>query len=456
MLWCGEVLTSSYNSPDMEKGNKETFIKFLNAQGVSEISSEMYVNKLTGTIADIYAEMKGMSSVDMFNINGASAVESIIEDLLAYPKFCQENEKNHRIESSALSWLRKFQIIRELFLSERDNDEPQMQLIAPDKEPLQQIVYGAPGTGKSYSVNKIVSRLDRSQCFRTTFHPDSDYASFVGSYKPTTRNGLVTYNFSPQVFTQAYIKAWSDTSKPVYLVVEEINRGNCAQIFGDLFQLLDRNVTTGFSNYTIVPDADLENYISEALRDVNIPQVAAQHTEDIKKGKVLLLPGNLHIWATMNTSDQSLFPIDSAFKRRWNWKYVPISDQSLGWGIRVGNHKYDWWEFISSINDTIAEQTQSEDKKLGYFFVSCGQECEISADDFVGKVVFYLWYDVFRDLDYEGPVFRKSDNGLMQFADFYNQDGSANLAAIDQLMNNIGVKAIDSPEEIADDHENID
>jgi 5-methylcytosine-specific restriction endonuclease McrBC GTP-binding regulatory subunit McrB len=117
------------------------------------------------------------------------------------------------------------------------------------------------------------------------------------------------------VFTNAYIAAWENTKKPVYLVIEEINRGNCAQIFGDLFQLLDRDKETGKSEYPIKADKDLVAHIEKVL--------GAGH-EGIKNSE-LCLPPNLIIYATMNTSDQSLFPMDSAFKRRWSWIYEPIN-----------------------------------------------------------------------------------------------------------------------------------
>ena len=123
---------------------------------------------------------------------------------------------------------------------------------------------------------------------------------------------IITYKFIPQAFTKAYAAAWN-TTEDVFLVIEEINRGNCAQIFGDLFQLLDRK--GGRSEYLIEADTDLANYLQEALAKsprTDIPQ-------EIKSGERLMLPQNLYIWATMNTSDQSLFPIDSAFKRRWDW-----------------------------------------------------------------------------------------------------------------------------------------
>lgn len=396
-------------------------------------------------------------------------------------------------------------------------------------DPLQKIVYGAPGTGKSFSIDDIIKTKyqskedEKEHVFRTTFHPDSDYSTFVGCYKPTKENsanykskllskeelverlkeyrnlyeetqaqtqfgfdfyeslrfrsdtneilkqaagktfdtcirvgmaiaerstpkssGNITYDFVPQSFTKAYIKAWEEKllaeygkkddeqkatvlqtengeakkvkAKPVYLVIEEINRGNCAQIFGDLFQLLDRN-DSGMSCYPIKPDTDLGNYIAGELRkftqEHNI-DIDATGYKEIINGEEMLLPNNLYIWATMNTSDQSLFPIDSAFKRRWDWEYVPISEgydrekgNTIKNTIKIGDYECDWWQFIQAINKEIGTTTMSEDKKLGFFFCKADKNI-IDKEKFVGKVIFYLWNDVFKD--YETDLFDISDD----------------------------------------------
>ncbi|MCM1140417.1 MAG: hypothetical protein NC453_17750, partial [Muribaculum sp.] len=304
--------------------------------------------------------------------------------------------------------------------------------------PQQQITYGAPGTGKSFGIDEDLKK-NHMTAIRTTFHPDSDYSTFVGAFKPQmesachsgkqtildystlvdkfkeyldakpsnitkactlfgydyhdsivnmetygktivdlvsdayksgstydsqVRAGMsvyeqnpgkitsekkIVYKFSQQSFLKAYVAAWKDLSNPYVLVIEEINRGNCAQIFGDLFQLLDRN-DEGFSSYPISPDADIMQVLNDEFEGLNIPETEAingLYSEDVMSevisGNLLLLPRNLYIWATMNTSDQSLFPIDSAFKRRWEWKYVPIRDAHKGWRILVNGVRYDWW-----------------------------------------------------------------------------------------------------------------
>ena len=277
--------------------------------------------------------------------------------------------------------------------------------------PLQQIFYGAPGTGKSHSVKKVTgelledgTELERDNVFRTTFHPDTDYASFVGCYKPTMKPTTneqktitgkkeeIVYEFVPQVFTDAYVYAYNNPDKDTYLVIEEINRGNCAQIFGDLFQLLDRK--RGVSEYKIKADKDLATYLLEAKDDKGNDILTDKI--GILNGK-LCLPANLNILATMNTSDQSLFPMDSAFKRRWEWEYVVIDydePKSKGFEIILSeDKKYNWCDFIKQVNKRIFALTQSEDKEMGNFFI----KNSINAKQFKSKVMFYLWYEVLRD-----------------------------------------------------------
>lgn len=302
--------------------------------------------------------------------------------------------------------------------------------------PLQQIYYGAPGTGKSHKINEITKSTNNFT--RTTFHPDSDYSTFVGCYKPTMESTgtivagkeqtKISYSYVAQAFLQAYTAAWKNTSEPYYLIIEEINRGNCAQIFGDLFQLLDRD-ENGMSSYGITPDKDIANYLRKEFAKSEIENA------DIKNGNTMMLPSNLYILATMNTSDQSLFPIDSAFKRRWDWEYVPIEDAGMKHYIKIGNRKYDWWTFIDTINNSIDHITGSEDKKMGYWFVKPqNNDREITAKQFVGKVLFYLWNDVYKDyFDSSQSIFKiKKDDGTIEkkpFTYFFGSDADNRIIA---------------------------
>lgn len=322
------------------------------------------------------------------------------------------------------------------------------EVMAKPSLSLQQIFYGAPGTGKSHTIKEETMESD---VIRTTFHPDTDYSTFVGAYKPTTallpicdelgqpmkigattlHKEQIVYEFVAQSFLQAYVNAWKkfDKDDKQYLVIEEINRGNCAQIFGDLFQLLDRN-DYGFSDYPIKADADMKRQLQKAFAGLVIAQkdkINAMYegkdiVSQVLNGDILLLPNNLYIWATMNTSDQSLFPIDSAFKRRWDWTYMPISNAEKDWIIEVDGSKYDWWQFLEKINEKIGSTTNFEDKKLGYFFCKA-QDGVISAKTFVGKVIFYLWNDVFKDYEFGDAIFNDEDGSKLSFDKFYTSEG---------------------------------
>lgn len=355
----------------------------------------------------------------------------------------------------------------------------------PLNEPLQIIYYGAPGTGKSFTID---DKTDDENSVRTTFHPDSDYASFVGAYKPTmeyddihyvnsdgvvrytnpdkNREGRVhpgtekkiVYKYVPQAFLKAYVAAWSNLDTPYFLIIEEINRGNCAQIFGDLFQLLDRN-NAGSSSYAIHADEDISQFLSSdnkgfaALSDEQKDAIRAFELhkdngktqavgQNILDGKLLLLPPNLYIWATMNTSDQSLFPIDSAFKRRWNWKYMPIeynpldkkTQQPIDWKFQIGDNLYSWGQFLGKINPEIYTLTESSDKQMGYFFAKADNATGIISEDvFLNKVLFYLWTDVFKDFDVSSELFKnKKANRSFRFTDFF-EDSEALGNFIDNL-----------------------
>ena len=401
---------------------------------------------------------------------------------------------------------------------------------------LQTIFYGSPGTGKSWTVqNTVLKDVNEDYIFRTTFHPDTDYSTFIGCYKPISKRkvskvlsydelekeyekykplyktgteananfirdyaesileagkgtslnqvvknlfntgndtyfvemvklilgerdrclSVITYDFVPQVFTEAYIKAWQNPTEQIYLVIEEINRGNCAQIFGDLFQLLDRK--KGMSEYPVKAETALAEYLSDVLE--------GEAAEGIRDGK-LSLPANLNIIATMNTSDQSLFPMDSAFKRRWDWKYIPTTppaDKSrtmelsfkdktttkYGTIIDAGDYEYDWTEFLEKINEKIQNATHSDDKQLGFWFVKTedGAE-EITISSFVSKVVFYLWNDVFKDMGPKdsNPFTIKVDgkNVVMSFNSFFEMNSLGqiveNIGVLHTFLRNIGVE----------------
>ena len=377
-----------------------------------------------------------------------------------------------------------------------DMDEPQETETAKNAQPLQVIYYGAPGTGKSFTIDDMT---DDENSVRTTFHPDSDYASFVGAYKPTmedvpisatyqTKEGSygeyltktekhpgterkIVYKYVPQAFLKAYVAAWSDLDNPHYLVIEEINRGNCAQIFGDLFQLLDRN-SHASSSYAIHADDDIRQFLATDNKGFgNLSEEQKQAIADfvlikdngkrnvigpkILSGELLLLPPNLRIWATMNTSDQSLFPIDSAFKRRWNWKYMPIeyhpidkkTQQPIDWKFQIGDNIYSWGQFLSKINPEIYTLTESSDKQMGYFFAKADNATGIISEDvFLNKVLFYLWTDVFKDFDVSSELFKnKKANCSFRFTDFFEDS-----EALGNFIDNLNLDVVEDLEHVGE------
>jgi hypothetical protein len=253
------------------------------------------------------------------------------------------------------------------------------------------IFFGPPGTGKSFQVQQIVKshlRASDDRVFRVTFHPEYSYFDFVGTYKPrvgwmkslndfmdadrrshVAREPRVYYAFDPGPFSCALLRALKNPQDAVVVVVEEINRGNCAAIFGDVFQLLDRvrdgeSGERGRSEYPIVPSAEWKAWLDE--------QLSASPSPCWADGR-LRLPGNLYLYATMNTSDQSLFPMDTAFRRRWGLQYVGVETTVL-LRTRVRLHSGDrngvaWVDFARAINEAIVEHTRSDDKQMGPWFV---------------------------------------------------------------------------------------
>lgn len=279
------------------------------------------------------------------------------------------------------------------YVDEVEDESDANNMIPPKFEPTQKIFFGTPGGGKSYRVKKFIEedRNAKYRYFRVTFHPDTDYASFVGSYKPIMKGNEITYEYVPQVFTRAYIAAWNDQEHEYFIDIEEINRGNCAQIFGDLFQLLDRKSETGLSEYPVKADADLCYYLANAVDEDGNPIL---NNKDGIKNNELRLPANLSIVATMNTSDQSLFPMDSAFKRRWDWEYVPSTfKEEDNYNISIGSKTYKWHDFLKVVNNKIKDVTDSEDKQMGAYFI----KRNVDEEAFKSKVMYYLWSEICKE-----------------------------------------------------------
>ena len=469
---------------------KDLYIEFLkkctrNPNSASNYSDFRRINECLRLL------LPDKEDISILDFDDAEEFNTIVERLETLPKYIEYNDKGKRQYSNAVAFYLCFLNAKKLFVDKQITFKERNESI---KLSLQQIYYGAPGTGKSHTINE---RTKGESVIRTTFHPDSDYSTFVGAYKPTMgllpicdelgqpmkiggtvlHKEQLIYEFVHQAFLQAYVNAWkfyaenSDATNKQYLVIEEINRGNCAQIFGDLFQLLDRN-DYGFSVYPINADKDMKKQLAKAFKGVNIDNADSinRHYKgrdvvtEVLNGDILLLPNNLYIWATMNTSDQSLFPIDSAFKRRWEWQYMPIgkgydeNGQEIKWALEGATKKFSWWSFLEKINAQVGEATQSEDKKLGFFFCKANNGI-ISAEKFVGKVIFYLWNDVFKNNGFEGSIFKDVDGTELSFGKFYKSDMKGNAIVqkdkVELFLTNLGVEIVEevSDEEYEEDEE---
>lgn len=471
---------------------EESYLFFLKNCTAVNKSADNY--RSFARINETIARLEGLPSFDIYSISEVAELDRIIESLQNDEDFLNYNSKGNKQYTNALAYYRRYLLALQLSQAAPSKKEGSSM-----PSSLQTIYFGTPGSGKSHKVAQDLSGVKEENIFRTTFHPDYDYASFVGCYKPivsspsrqdlsfeelksriqeeATKNpentigkftikyyrsiqklpatpqreelraeiqkclqrnndgktqyaymnqaialgeylekeGLwrddstITYAFTPQVFTNAYVRAWTHPKENVYLIIEEINRGNCAQIFGDLFQLLDRK-EDGTSCYPIHADKDLADYLQRELSE------DAKH--GIEEGN-LCLPSNLHIIATMNTSDQSLFPMDSAFKRRWDWEYIPIdySDEvkSGQFMITINGKNYKWVTFLDAVNKRILGVTHSEDKQMGNFFI----KSSIEEKEFKSKVMAYLWHEVCKD-EYgtQGNFFRSYEEEKNEVKEF--------------------------------------
>ena len=439
------------------------FVPFCKTPGVESQKPSSYYRAI-----QYLAEYLGISDINNDNAKIILAKEDEVKDKSSsfYKALLRDLELKGRksylengFMSAAFPFFRRFLLNDHVKVSKKSADENEKQQMRS----LQAIFFGAPGTGKSFKVNEAVQN---QQVFRTTFHPDYDYAQFVGAYKPKKEGNAITYSFVPQVFAKAYATAWkqylqrdsrdsigasplqNDSGKDiqVYLVIEEINRGNCAQIFGDIFQLLDRD-GEGFSQYSIDADCDFATWLKE---DSILKTVWSDYETKVGDGK-LKLPPNLNILATMNTSDQSLFPMDSAFKRRFDWEYVPISftdeegneKEAAKYEIEVfdkdgtpckreGDKPYLWKDFVEKINTKILDITKSEDKQLGEFFIKPDSGNVISNKRFLGKVMFYLWNEVCKD-EHENESFFRVEKEYFTFQDLYKKKDLLKLF-MDELL----------------------
>lgn len=285
------------------------------------------------------------------------------------------------------------------------------------------VVYGTPGCGKSFYVqNSLLTSFDvandEQHRIRTTFYQDYTNTDFVGQIIPKVKEDKsVTYEFIPGPFALAMKMAIERPNEPVALVIEELNRGNAASIFGDIFQLLDRT-EEGKSQYKIT-NVNLQDYLNKVFKDKNI------HFDYI------VIPSNLYIVATMNTSDQNVFTLDTAFKRRWKFEKLPnvfAKDHEYAEYYVPGMTGVTWRHLVDSINRYIvknADELSSEDKQLGVYFIGKETLCKeqtgetdvVKKKEFAYKLLEYLWDDVakYNHVDWFGPDIKTLDQLIVEY-----------------------------------------
>lgn len=287
-----------------------------------------------------------------------------------------------------------------------DKGNPSIIIDSPSTQPLQQtIYYGVPGSGKSHKIDEITKNLSEDQKIRVVFHPEYTNADFVGQILPCLTSDGIEYRFKAGPFSRILKKAYQNPNKPHYLIIEEINRGNAAAIFGDLFQLLDRD-SEGWSSYEI-ENLDINSFIrskNSTYSDAKIESSVNVGGYTWTENTGIRLPPNLSLLATMNTSDQNVFTLDNAFQRRWDMELVPNScddPTQMQAKISVKEKTITWKSFQSKINEVIAEKgnesgfSSMEDKRLGCWFIK-NNEKGIDPEKFANKVLKYLWDDAFK------------------------------------------------------------
>ena len=274
--------------------------------------------------------------------------------------------------------------------------------------PYNYLLFGAPGTGKSHELDKLQKlHFGEDDYERVTFYPNYSYQNFVGTYKPCMKNNEICYEYVPGPFIRTLEQAYKNPERNFLLIIEELNRANPAAVFGDAFQLLDRK--EGVSEYSINTSEDLKLYFAKRfVPEFDEIEDEEQKNEVLDKFKKMYIPRNMYIWATMNSADQGVFLIDTAFKRRWGYDYLDINtnqDKIADYVIPIGNGKYVKWNVLrKAINEKLSSEEckVNEDKLLGTFFVSENmlKTALIDEDKFVkafnSKVLMYLFEDAMK------------------------------------------------------------
>lgn len=350
---------------------RNDFLLYLTEKASKPVGSD-YAKKCEQGIRAIEDEF----SVNMDDEFSSDKCKDILQQCnkLELPKDGDSNTRNYS------SYINRFVEYKE-FESNPSKDSLEISYQSLNK-PKNRIIYGAPGTGKSYLLESEREENNFLDGFyeRVTFHQDYYYSSFVGSLKPSSNlaNNSIEYKYIPGPFLRLLVKAIKDPKNNYLLIIEEINRANPAAVFGDIFQLLDRN-EEGISEYDITISEEMKKY----LESVGI-------NEDVIK-----IPSNYYIWATMNSADQNVFPMDTAFKRRWSFEYLDINNPNAEEELQKFAFGSKWNDIRKKINDFLSSKNLNEDKLLGPFFITPKDLSSIEnyKQAFREKVLMYLFED---------------------------------------------------------------
>ncbi|HFU4010181.1 TPA: AAA family ATPase [Streptococcus suis] len=396
---------------EFETSRYEEFIGYLYPGKItSERNAKRYANRLISKdFKKIASEIGFTGNTEIYCIKDSKILASVIEEIKKSPNYQTYNltQTSGELNSALEHYLK--------FYKELTNNTPK-NLIS----------YGAPGTGKSYSINKLVKQYypnfeddsdeDSNFVFRTTLHKEYMYSDFVGQILPRVNGNEVTYEFIPGIFTLALEKALKTSDQNVFLLLEELSRADVAAVFGDLFQLLDRN-KEGASEYQI-SNPNISKYLNRENTTLSDAEIA---------NKKISIPANLHLYCTVNTTDQNVFVMDTAFKRRFEWQYVstaPVVDEGTGEELNnpnlvIDGNEITWWDFYTKLNEYITGVLNlSEDKQIGQFFIQFTDNDTRNKELIKNKLLQYLWEDVAKVTYTSEKLF---DKKITSFSQLYQQ-----------------------------------
>lgn len=368
-----------------------------------------YVRILRSTTLSKLSYFNEIENNEIYDISDIDIYKDVVKKIKKSANYKDINSLENGTLNTSLNYYEKFLKERESQSSTQNSDKSNKNDTHRKHidKPHQRIFFGAPGTGKSYLLNEEAKKdFEKECCERVTFHPNYMYGNFVGAFKPFPKKideqESITYKYIPGVLIRQLIEAYKNENINYLLIIEEINRANVAAVFGDIFQLLDRDIK-GESEYEITTSRELQEFLQEDLEKVelseNIKNKLGDHFSKI------FLPSNLYIWATMNSADQGVMPIDTAFKRRWEFRYIGIDDavdesfEKYKFKIN-SSEKVKWDDFRKEVNKRLSKLNIPEDKLIGPYFISKSilENYDLSklTEVIKDKVLMYLYEDAAR------------------------------------------------------------